>query len=229
MKKLIEYVEHNYNRKDIAHIYSIILRTNYEMIKHDNSFQLNQMDNFNIKYNNEFEFTLDNNIFKITKEKIKELVNYIYNYYEKEYPINYDYKLIDPIYFSLFFYDILDKIIHVKEDTINIKDIRLLRYKSNPVKMEDSERYKALLDTNYKMYSPFKSNSVNETPEERLQNILKSIKEKGYGYDNQIAVFYNDESYIRDGQHRVSAVKYLNGDTDIKIIRFYLKDNYFYE
>lgn len=229
MKKLIEYVEHNYNRKDIAHIYSIILRTNYEMIKHDNSFELNQMDNFNIKYNNEFEFTLDNNIFKITKEKIKELVNYIYNYYEKEYPINYDYKLIDPIYFSLFFYDILDKIIHVKEDTINIKDIRLLRYKSNPVKMEDSERYKALLDTNYKMYSPFKSNSVNETPEERLQNILKSIKEKGYGYDNQIAVFYNDESYIRDGQHRVSAVKYLNGDTDIKIIRFYLKDNYFYE
>lgn len=229
MKKLIEYVEHNYNRKDIAHIYSIILRTNYEMIKHDNSFQLNQMDNFNIKYNNEFEFTLDNNIFKITKEKIKELVNYIYNYYEKEYPINYDYKLIDPIYFSLFFYDLLDKIIHVKEDTINIKDIRLLRYKSNPVKMEDSERYKALLDTNYKMYSPFKSNSVNETPEERLQNILKSIKEKGYGYDNQIAVFYNDEPYIRDGQHRVSAVKYLNGDTDIKIIRFYLKDNYFYE
>ncbi len=229
MKKLIEYVEHNYNRKDIAHIYSIILRTNYEMIKHDNSFELNQMDNFNIKYNNEFEFTLDNNIFKITKEKIKELVNYIYNYYEKEYPINYDYKLIDPIYFSLFFYDLLDKIIHVKEDTINIKDIRLLRYKSNPVKMEDSERYKALLDTNYKMYSPFKSNSVNETPEERLQNILKSIKEKGYGYDNQIAVFYNDEPYIRDGQHRVSAVKYLNGDTDIKIIRFYLKDNYFYE
>ena len=151
MKKLIEYVEHNYNRKDIAHIYSIILRTNYEMIKHDNSFELNQMDNFNIKYNNEFEFTLDNNIFKITKEKIKELVNYIYNYYEKEYPINYDYKLIDPIYFSLFFYDLLDKIIHVKEDTINIKDIRLLRYKSNPVKMEDSERYKALLDTNYKI------------------------------------------------------------------------------
>ena len=229
MKKLIEYVEHNYNRKDIAHIYSIILRTNYEMIKHGSSFELNQMDNFNIKYNNEFEFILDNNIFKITKEEIKKLVNYIYNYYEKEYPINYDYKLIDPIYFSLFFYDLLDKIINVKEDTINIKDIRLLRYKSNPVKMENSERYKALLDANYKMYSPFKSNLLNETPEERLQNILKSVKEKGYGYDNQIAVFYNDEPYIRDGQHRVSAVKYLNGDIDIKIIRFYLKDNYFYE
>lgn len=229
MKKLIEYVEHNYNRKDIAHIYSIILRTNYEMIKHNNSFELNQMGNFNIKYNNGFEFMLDNNIFKITKEKIKELVNYIYDYYEKEYPINYDYKLIDPIYFSLFFYDLLDKIINVKEDTINIKDIRLLRYKSNPVKMEDSERYKALLDKNYKMYSPFKSNSVNETPEERLQNILKSIKEKGYGYDNQIAIFYNDEPYIRDGQHRVSVVKYLNGNIDIKIIRFYLKDSYFYE
>lgn len=77
MKKLIEYVEHNYNRKDIVHIYSIILRTNYEMIKHNSSFELNQMDNFNIKYNNEFEFIFDNNIFKVTKEKIKQLVNYI--------------------------------------------------------------------------------------------------------------------------------------------------------
>ena len=230
MKSIIDYIESNYSKKDIAHIYSIILRANFELIKQNDNdipFELKQMDNFIIKYNNEFNLIFDNKIFTINS--LNKLTEYIYIYYEKEYPIDYDYRLIDPIYFSLFFYDVIDKIIMVKEDIINIKDIRLLRYNSEPVTIENSERYKALIDKNYKMFSPFKSNLICETPEERLNNILKSIKEKGYGYDNQVAIFYNDEPYIRDGQHRVSAVKYLSGDIDIKIIRFYLKGNFFYE
>lgn len=230
MKNITDYIESNYSKKDIAHIYSIILRANFELIKqNDNniSFELKQMNNFIIKYNKEFNLIFDNKTFIINN--LSKLIEYIYNYYEKEYPIDYDYRLIDPIYFSLFFYDVLDKIIMVKEDIINIKDIRLLRYNSEPVTMENSERYKALIDKNYEMFSPFKSNLICETPEERLNNILKSIREKGYGYDNQVAIFYNDEPYIRDGQHRVSAVKYLYGDIDIKIIRFYLKGDFFYE
>ena len=230
MKNITDYIESNYNRKDIAHIYSIILRANFELIKsNDNniSFELKQMNNFIVKYDKGFSLIFDNKIFTINNPN--KLIKYVYNYYEKEYPIDYDYKLIDPIYFSLFFYDLLDKIIMVKEDIINIKNIRLLRYKSDSVSMENSERYKALIDKNYKMFSPFKSNLICETPEERLNNILKSIKEKGYGYDNQVAIFYNDEPYIRDGQHRVSAVKYLCGDIDIKIVRFYLKGDFFYE
>ena len=230
MKSITDYIESYYSKKDIAHIYSIILRANFELIKQNDNdipFELKQMDNFIIKYNKEFNLIFDNKIFTINS--LNKLIKYIYNYYEKEYPIDYDYRFIDPIYFSLFFYDVIDKIIMVKEDIINIKDIRLLRYKSEPVTIENSERYKALIDKNYKMFSPFKSNLICETPEERLNNILKSISEKGYGYDNQVAIFYNDEPYIRDGQHRVSAVKYLSGDIDIKIIRFYLKGNFFYE
>lgn len=230
MKNIIEYIESNYSKKDIVHIYSIILRANFELTKlpdNNMTFELKQMDNFIIKYNKEFSLILDDKIFTINS--LNKLIEYIYKYYEKEYPIDYDYRLIDPIYFSLFFYDVLDKIIKVKEDIINIKDIRLLRYKSEPVTIENSERYRALLDSNYKMFSPFKSNLICETPEERLNNIFKSIKEKGYGYENQLAIFYNDEPYIRDGQHRVSSVKYLKGDIDIKIIRFYLKGDFFYE
>lgn len=230
MKSIIDYIESNYSKKDITHIYSIILRANFELIKQNDNdipFELRQMDNFIIRYNKGFNLMFDNKIFTINS--LNKLTEYIYIYYEKEYPIDYDYRLIDPIYFSLFFYDVIDKIIMVKEDIINIKNIKLLRYNSEPVTIESSERYKALIDKNYKMFSPFKSNLICETPEERLNNILKSIKEKGYGYDNQVAIFYNDEPYIRDGQHRVSAVKYLSGDIDIKIIRFYLKGNFFYE
>ena len=33
MKSITNYIEANYNKKDIAHIYSIILRANFELIK----------------------------------------------------------------------------------------------------------------------------------------------------------------------------------------------------
>lgn len=47
--------------------------------------------------------------------------------------------------------------------------------------------------------------------------------------NNQYIVLYNNEPYIRDGQHRASSIKYLYGNVKVKVIRFYLKNNYFYE
>ena len=129
----------------------------------------------------------------------------------------------------MFFYDLLDKIIDVKYDKINIKDIKLLRKGLKPVSINESERYKALIDSSYEMYSPFKSNLFIDTPRDRLNNVLNIVKENGYGKNDQYAILYNDEPYLRDGQHRVSALKYIYGDIDIYVIRFYLKDNYFYE
>ena len=234
MKELNNYIITNFNNIDINHAYSIILRTHYEienMNKKENnfSFVLNQMDNFFVEYNGSIIIKINNKLFKLTEKQLNKYVEKIYEYFNKEYNIGYDYKKIDPIYFSLFFYELLEKILYIKEDIINIDDIRLLRYKSNPVKLEESERYKALVNKDYNMYSPFKSNLMIETPEERLMNIYESIKNNGYGLNGKYAIFYNNEPYIRDGQHRVSVLKYLYGNIEIKIIRIYLKDNYFYE
>lgn len=234
MNEINEFIIRKFNNLDINHIYAIILRALYEldnMKKNNkvNKFTLNQMDKFKVEYNNNFILYIDNKKFILSIDELREFVNYIYDYFNNKYPFNYDYKLIDPIYFSLFFYDLLEKIEKIEEDIINISDIRLLRYKAKPVTMAESERYKALVNKEYKMYSPFKSNLIIESPEERLQNAYDSIKEFGYGLNNKYAIFYNNEPYIRDGQHRVSALKYLKGDIDIKIIRVYLKNNYFYE
>lgn len=231
----IKNVIDNYDYNDINHIFSIILRAWYEKNKMEikkinNSFKICQMNNFVVNYNTIlFEFVLNNNITKISLKEMDKMVDYIYEYFSLKYPINYDYRLIDPIYFSLFFYDVIDKIIDVEYDIINISDIRLLRKGTLPVTMEKSERFRALVDKNHKMYSPFSSNLICETPEKRLENILISIKDNGYAYNGQFAIFYNNEPYLRDGQHRVSAVKYLYGDIDIKILRFHLKNNYFYD
>lgn len=225
----------NYSKNIINHIYSIILRANYEYrnmktLKKIDNFDINQMNNFSVSYkNNKFIIIINKNILLFSCRQMDKIVEEIYEYFKKFYPINYDYKQIDPIYFSLFFYDLIDKIIDVKIDTINIKDIRLLRKNGKSVSMEDSERYKALKNKDYKMYSPFASNLLTDTDRDRLYKIFNSVKEKGYGYNNQYAIFYNDEPFLRDGQHRVSALKYLYGDINVKIIRFYLRNNYFYK
>lgn len=235
MIQMINKYIKGFNEKSIAHMYSIILRAWYEyknmnLKKIKKNFKLQQMKAFEISFkNNNFEIKIKNNLIKLNINELNNLSEEIYDYFTNKYPINYDYKLIDPVYFSLFFYDLLDKIILVKYDTINIGKIKLLRKKSNDVNMEESERYKAIINENYDMYSPFKSNLVINTPRERLNNAFESIKENGYGYNKQYAILYNDEPYLRDGQHRVAVLKYLYGDIDITVVRFYLKDNYFYE
>lgn len=231
---IFDILNNRFDDKNIAQMCALILRSWYEQYniklnKKELNFELIQMSNFKIKFNNHlFELNIFRQTIMINEQEMEFLVEEIYNYFQKKYPINFDYKLIDPIYFSIFFYDLLDKIVKVKYDNINISKIKLLRKNASAVSMNESERYKALLDKNYKMYSPFNSNLAIHSPRDRLDNALKGISNNGYGYNNQYAIFYNDEPYLRDGQHRVAALKYLYGDIDIKIIRFYLKENFFY-
>ena len=231
---IFDILNNRFDDKNIAQMCALILRSWYEQYniklnKKELNFELIQMSNFKIKFNNHlFELNIFRQTIMINEQEMEFLVEEIYNYFQKKYPINFDYKLIDPIYFSIFLYDLLDKIVKVKYDNINISKIKLLRKNASAVSMNESERYKALLDKNYKMYSPFNSNLAIHSPRDRLDNALKSISNNGYGYNNQYAIFYNDEPYLRDGQHRVAALKYLYGDIDIKIIRFYLKENFFY-
>lgn len=231
---IFDILNNRFDDKNIAQMCALILRSWYEQYniklnKKELNFELIQMSNFKIKFNNHlFELNIFRQTIMINEQEMEFLVEEIYNYFQKKYPINFDYKLIDTIYFSIFFYDLLDKIVKVKYDNINISKIKLLRKNASAVSMNESERYKALLDKNYKMYSPFNSNLAIHSPRDRLDNALKSISNNGYGYNNQYAIFYNDEPYLRDGQHRVAALKYLYGDIDIKIIRFYLKENFFY-
>lgn len=232
--KIFRFLNNRFDDKEIAHMNSIILRMWYEYVNmqannQDIIINLNQMNNFEIKYENKhFILIIFQSIFQLNKRQMALLIKEIYEYFGKKYPINFDYKLINPIYFSIFFYDLLDKIVKVKYDCINISQIKLLRKNSVAVSIEQSERYKALLDETYEMYSPFSSNLKIDTPRKRLEKNLESILQNGYGYNNQYAIFYNDEPYLRDGQHRAAILKYLYGDIDIKIVRFYLKDNYFY-
>lgn len=74
---------------------------------------------------------------------------------------------------------------------------------------------------NYKQYNYFGMNN-----EQRLIDLMKSIKENGYPYLNKHISLFNGENIIRDGQHRAAVLAHLYGlDYKTKVMRFNYSDN----
>lgn len=220
----------NITEEDFLHILTIILRANIEIdysIKRNkklNRFILNEMELFTIeKDNDEIKLGYKDCILNITIDELKELSEQIYSYLNNKYNIKYDYKNFDPIYMSLFLYKHIPKIIKVSYDEFYIDDFRLLRRNSEPVTLESSESYKALKKgVECEIYTPFNSNRLVDSDYDRLLQSLNSIKKYGYPYLEQYVIVYNDEPYIRDGQHRASILKHLYGNIKIPILRIYI-------
>ncbi len=59
-------------------------------------------------------------------------------------------------------------------------------------------------------------NSYNVHNHKDFDNLVESLRSKGYQKNNLIVVF-NRENIIRDGQHRAAALWHLHGDMEIEI------------
>ena len=69
-------------------------------------------------------------------------------------------------------------------------------------------------------------NPFGMTNHDRTLYIHKSIRENGYPRNNEYAVIFNNQDYVRDGQHRLSSVGLLYGDeTEVPLIRMVFKNN----
>lgn len=92
-------------------------------------------------------------------------------------------------------------------------------YKALPVEDCPAYLYLNKQSNDYHDYSQFNyegSDNVN-----RLDEILNSIKIKGYPFQDNRVVTFNSQPYIRDGQHRLCVLAYLYGsDYEVQI------DNY---
>lgn len=59
---------------------------------------------------------------------------------------------------------------------------------------------------------------------DRMDLAYRSVKENGYPYKDQFIVLFNDQNFIRDGQHRAAALYHLGGNKEIPIVRWHFKD-----
>lgn len=65
------------------------------------------------------------------------------------------------------------------------------------------------------------SNSIGQTNSSRLHDCLKQIQERGYPFQEEYIILYNDDIKIRDGVHRAACLYYLYGNIKIPVKRLY--------
>ena len=117
----------------------------------------------------------------------------------------------------------------VEEDTIRISDITIpyinwtgmLKTKS----IIHSSVIKALRNDSSENDKRIERNYYNQTSQERVLEILDSIKQNGYPYGEQKIVLLKESNRIYDGQHRASCLYFLKGDIDVPIIRLGFSNN----
>lgn len=131
---------------------------------------------------------------------------------------------IDPVYFEFMLANNILDLQRIKIDNVKLSDMIAPSPKSfKPLPI--SRCVKALNGNSKENDSSIRhSNLMGQTNFERLDIILKSIKENGYPYDNKYIVMYGDDNIIRDGQHRAACLFHLYGDMDVPVLRFYFKN-----
>lgn len=228
--------DNKYSNEKINHLFSIILRAwdeiKYMKAKKKNvDFKIEQMDEFLVeKINASIFLIIRETKIELTLNDLDKLADEIYGYFETKYPINYNYRDFDPIFVSLFLYEYIGKIKEIKFDNVYIDDFKLLRKNSDPVSLDFSESYKALISNdNRQIYTPFKSNHIIDNDYDRLNVSLNGIKKYKYPAFNKYIILYNDEPFIRDGQHRASVIKYLYGNIKVDVLRLYIDEVYVHD
>lgn len=134
----------------------------------------------------------------------------------------------DPKFLS-YYNEIFLDLEKVTFDEIRLGDIIALKYNKLPFyrTLDKCRDYKALMG-NTKELNAYKSqvNKFGQSNEERLKEMLDSIRENGYPFKGQYIILRNDQNVILDGQHRASCLLFLHGaDYKVPIMRFHFKNN----
>lgn len=140
---------------------------------------------------------------------------------------NFRLEEFDPKFIS-FYNEIFLDLESVSIDEVRLGDIIALKYDKLPYyrTLEKCRDYKALMGDTRELNS-YKSqvNKLGQSNEERLLEILASIKENGYPFNGQYIILRNNQNVILDGQHRASCLLFLYGKNHkVPVMRFHFKN-----
>jgi hypothetical protein len=138
--------------------------------------------------------------------------------------------LFDP----LFLHQISSKVTHLEKitfDKMNLDDLVISRQGLLGVpqwdKLSGSRVYKALQGDPKENDNYSQENFWNMSNGQRVSGVQEMIKEKGYPFNNEMIVLFNDQNYILDGQHRAAILWGLKGNISVPVMRLYFKGNRF--
>lgn len=136
---------------------------------------------------------------------------------------NLDFRTIDPTFLSTMLWKELPNIVSAKVDTVHLADL-LAPFHNKVYKLEDSVGVRALKGNSISGSDKRKSNLISQTEQERMTELLESVRKHSYPYNNQYIILYGDDNIIRDGQHRASCLYHLEGNREIPVLRLYIKN-----
>ena len=138
--------------------------------------------------------------------------------------------LFDP----LFLHQISSKLSYLKEirfEDINLEHLLISRQGFLGVprwdKLNGSRVYKALRGDTKENDNYSQENFWNMSNGQRVSAVQEMIEEKGYPFNNEKIVLFNDQHYILDGQHRAAILWGSKGNISVPVMRLYFKDNRF--
>ena len=137
---------------------------------------------------------------------------------------NFDAKRMDPAFISAMLWKRLPDLVGASIDNVRLGQM-YGPAGSKVYRLPDSvgvQALKGLSDKNLKISRL--TYHIGQTDDERLQELLESIKRNGYPYNDNYIVMYGEDNVIRDGQHRASCLYYLYGDIEVPVLRLYFKN-----
>ena len=91
--------------------------------------------------------------------------------------------------------------------------------------LKDSRVYKSLRGDSIENNNYKQDNFFRQTNKERVESVSNMINEFGYPFNNEYVILFNNQPYIRDGQHRSASIYNKYGDIKVKVMRLQFTDN----
>lgn len=93
------------------------------------------------------------------------------------------------------------------------------------VNLKQSRVYRAINGDMRENNDYVQENYFNQSNQGRVEQVNNLVNTDGYPFNDEYIVLFNDQNFIRDGQHRASALLANKGDIQVPIIRMNFENN----
>ena len=141
---------------------------------------------------------------------------------------NFSVDYFDPVFLDMISGYLLDlESIQFKKIALEDLQIQTVLFGGIPVirRLNKSRVFKALHGNTAEEENYVQENLRNESNLDRVKKIYESVKENGYPYNNQYIVLFNNQNYIRDGQHRAASMLFEEGNKEVEVMVLNFKNN----
>ena len=92
-------------------------------------------------------------------------------------------------------------------------------------KLSQSRVLKALNGDDKENNDYLQKNFFRQSNKERVESVSSMVYELGYPFNDEYIVLFNNQKFIRDGQHRAASLYNKNGDAEVEVLRMIFTNN----